>query len=65
LCNIDIGQANDFGVSLEAIKRAALWCEYLETHARRVYGLIDGMGMRPALTLSQKIEALHKRYCQN
>jgi len=56
-----IGQANDFGVSLEAIKRAALWCEYLETHARRVYGLIDGMGMRPALTLSQKIEALIKR----
>jgi hypothetical protein len=59
-----IGQANDFGVSLEAIKRAALWCEYLETHARRVYGLIDGMGMRPALTLSKKIEALIKRTAQ-
>ena len=56
-----IGQANGFGVSLEAIQRAARWCEYLETHARRVYGLIDGMGMRPALTLSKKIEALIKR----
>ncbi|HNH45037.1 MAG TPA: YfjI family protein, partial [Agitococcus sp.] len=30
-------------VGLESIKRAALWCEYLETHARRIYGLLlDG-----------------------
>lgn len=41
--------------------RARTSPQYLETHARRVYGLIDGMGMRPALTLSQKIEALIKR----
>jgi hypothetical protein len=56
-----IGQANGLGVSLEAIQKAARWCEYLETHARRVYGLIDGMGMRPAIALSQKIETLIKR----
>ena len=43
-------------VSLESAKQAAYWCEYLETHARRVYGLFDGMGMRPAVALSQKLK---------
>ncbi|HNL81154.1 MAG TPA: YfjI family protein, partial [Agitococcus sp.] len=43
-------------VGLESAKQAVNWCEYLETHARRVYGLFDGMGMRPAVALSQKLK---------
>ena len=42
-------------VGLESIKRAALWCEYLETHARRIYGLLLDGGMKSAIALSSKI----------
>jgi hypothetical protein len=36
--------------------RAAAWCEYLETHARRCYGLLKDDGLRAAQALAAKIE---------
>jgi hypothetical protein len=42
-------------VSLEAIQKAAAWCEYLETHARRAYGLLLDGGMKSAIALTVKI----------
>ncbi len=48
-------------VSLSAIKKAAAWCEYLETHARRMYGLYADGGQRPAIALSVKIMDMLKQ----
>lgn len=42
-------------VSLEAVQRAAAWCEYLEPHARRCYGLLKDEGLRAAQTLAGKV----------
>jgi hypothetical protein len=36
--------------------RAAAWCEYLETHARRCYGLLADEGLRAAQALASHIE---------
>jgi len=36
--------------------RAAAWCEYLEAHARRVYGLLTDDGMRSAQALADKVK---------
>jgi len=47
-------------VGLESIKRAALWCEYLETHARRIYGLLLDGGMKSAIALSNKLSQIVK-----
>jgi hypothetical protein len=35
--------------------RAAAWCEYLEAHARRCYGLLIDDGLRAAQALADKI----------
>jgi hypothetical protein len=43
-------------VSKEAAMRAAAWCEYLESHARRCYGLLKDDGLRAAQALAAKIE---------
>lgn len=42
-------------VSAEAALRAAAWCEYLEAHARRCYGLLVDDGLRSAQTLAEKV----------
>jgi len=42
-------------VSLDAAKKAAAWCEFLETHARRIYGLIGRHESAPAMSLAKKI----------
>lgn len=39
-------------VSAESALRAAAWCEFLEAHARRCYGLLVDDGQRAALTLA-------------
>ena len=52
-------------VGLESAKQAVNWCEYLETHARRVYGLFDGMGNATSRSPFPKIENVPKPYCQN
>ena len=36
--------------------RAAGWCEYLEAHARRCYGLLKDSGLRSAQALAKKLE---------
>ena len=43
-------------VSKEAGLRAAAWCEYLEAHARRCYGLLKDDGLRAAQALAAKLE---------
>jgi len=43
-------------VSKDAAVRAAAWCEYLETHARRCYGLLKDDGLRAAQELATKLE---------
>lgn len=40
----------------EAALRAAAWCEYLEAHARRCYGLLKDDGLRAAQALAAKLE---------
>lgn len=42
-------------VSSEAAEKAVAWCKYLETHARRVYGLVADVGQQAALKLAEKI----------
>jgi hypothetical protein len=43
-------------VSPEATEKAVAWCKYLETHARRVYGLVADLGQQAALKLAEKIK---------
>ena len=43
-------------VSKMATIQAAAWCDYLETHARRLYGLALDSGQMAAAALSKKIE---------
>jgi hypothetical protein len=42
-------------VSAESALRAAAWCDYLENHARRCYGLLMDDGFRAALALAEKV----------
>jgi len=44
-------------VSADAAMRAAAWCEYLESHARRCYGLLMDEGLRSAQALAAKLSA--------
>jgi putative DNA primase/helicase len=43
-------------VGRDAALRAAAWCEYLEAHARRCYGLLKDDGLRSAQALAAKLE---------
>lgn len=42
-------------VTAESALRAAAWCEYLEAHARRCYGLLIDDGLRAAQALADKV----------
>ena len=44
-------------VSLSAAQMAAEWCEYLETHSRRIYGMAEDITARAAGSLAKKILA--------
>ena len=33
-------------VTLRSAQQAAQWCDYLETHARRIYGLVNDIGIQ-------------------
>ena len=46
----------DGPVSLQAAKNAAAFCEYLESHARRVYGLVADIDQQAAAVLAEKIQ---------
>ena len=41
-------------VTLRSAQLAAQWCDYLETHARRIYGLVNDLGIQAA-TVSQNL----------
>ena len=44
-------------ITKEAVLRAAAWCEFLEKHARRSYGLLIDDGLRAAQALADKVKA--------
>ena len=55
---IDIADGMTAGpVSLSAAQMAAAWCEYLESHSRRVYGMAEDMTARAAGILADRIQA--------
>jgi hypothetical protein len=43
-------------VSLEHAKQAVEWCEYLESHARRIYSCVTTPQMRAAQLLAEKVK---------
>jgi phage/plasmid primase-like uncharacterized protein len=43
-------------INRDAALRAAAWCEFLEAHARRCYGLLKDDGLRAAQALAAKLE---------
>ena len=55
---IDIADGMSSGpVSLSAAQMAAAWCEYLESHARRIYGMAEDITARAAGILADRIQA--------
>jgi hypothetical protein len=50
------GESQNFWVSLEHAKQAAAWCDYLESHAHRVYSCVTTLRMRAARELADKIK---------
>lgn len=42
-------------VGTDSVVRAIRWCKYLETHARRCYGLLADDGLRAAKALADKL----------
>jgi hypothetical protein len=55
---IDIADGMSSGpVSLSAAQMAADWCEYLESHSRRIYGMAEDITARAAGSLAKKILA--------
>ena len=50
-----VGTGQRGPVTAEAAMRAAAWCEYLEAHARRCYGLLIDDGLRAAQALADKV----------
>jgi putative DNA primase/helicase len=50
------GEWQNFWVSLEHAQQAGAWCEYLESHARRVYSCVTTPRMRAARELADKIK---------
>ena len=53
---VDLAAGSHIGpVSLEAALRAGAWCEFLEAHARRCYGLLKDDGLRGAQALAAKL----------
>ena len=43
-------------ISLHSVQQAAEWCSYLETHARRIYGLAANIAVQSARRLLEKIK---------
>ena len=42
-------------VTAECAEQAAAWCEYLESHARRVYGLVTNATAQAAAQLAKRL----------
>lgn len=43
-------------ITLSSAERAAAWCDYLESHARRVYGMIETLPIKAAQALLERIK---------
>jgi hypothetical protein len=43
-------------ISISATARAIGWCDYLESHARRIYGMAANIANQAAIKLSKKIQ---------
>ncbi|MCH7501014.1 MAG: DUF3987 domain-containing protein, partial [Nitrospinae bacterium] len=55
---IDIADGAEAGpISVGAAEKAAAWCDYLESHARRAYGLVLDIDQQAAAQLANKIIA--------
>jgi hypothetical protein len=55
---VDVADGTAQGpVRLLAAQKAAAWCEYLESHARRIYGMGGRAELKAAQALAEKIEA--------
>lgn len=48
-------------ISLEHARQAAAWCEYLESHARRIYSMLISPERQAAAELGRRIQAGWKR----
>ena len=46
----------EIDVSLEAAEKAAAWCDFLELHARRIYGIAANMTLSAASILFKKLK---------
>jgi len=55
LCDIVDGGPSG-PVSADATQKAVFWCEYLEQHARRIYGLVTNINQRAAARLAKRIK---------
>ena len=54
---IDVTDGKAWGaISINAAERAQAWCEFLEAHARRVYGLAADADYEPARALTERIK---------
>lgn len=43
-------------VSMESAQMAAAWCEYLESHVRRIYGLVTNLSTQAASRLAIRVQ---------
>lgn len=50
-----VTNASKGSIDATSAKRAVAWCEYLEAHARRCYGLLADDGVHSALALCEKL----------
>jgi len=55
--NLEVGSTDQFPcISVEHTKQAVAWCEYLESHARRIYSCVTTPQMRAAQLLAEKVK---------
>lgn len=52
---LHLAEGNIGPVTLDSAVRAAAWCEYLQGHARRIYGMVDAAKINTARTLGRRI----------
>ena len=55
-CQNNLQTTGKFLVSKQSAVMAVKWCEYLSTHARRIYGLLDTMHLTAAKELSRHLK---------
>lgn len=56
-CLDSIQEGNSGPIKASSARLAASWCEYLESHARKVYSMVDKYEEEAAIMLSKKIKS--------